>query len=61
VRSKTYRIHQQSMLTNGLHMVRAPDQNDLMARAGQHASVITSDRPGTYDSDSHTPCIFSSD
>ncbi len=58
VRSKTCRIHQQSMLTYGLHVLRASDQHDLMASAGQHAPVITSYRPGTHDSDSHTSRIF---
>src|SRR5882724_7614035 len=61
VRSKTRGIHEQSMLTNGLHVLNASDQHDLMARAGQHATVIASYRPGTDDSDLHTPCIFSSD
>jgi hypothetical protein len=51
--SKTYRVHEQSMLTNGLYVLRAPDQHDLMARAGQHATVIASYRPCTHDSDSH--------
>src|SRR5258708_19723497 len=38
--------------SNGLHVLRAPNQHDLMASAGQHATVIASHRPGTHDSDS---------
>jgi len=31
---KTYRVHEQSMLTNGRYVLRAPDQHDLMAPRG---------------------------
>jgi hypothetical protein len=48
------------MLMNGLHVERAPDQYDLMARARQHATEVASYRPCAYDSDSHTTSIFSS-
>ncbi len=30
---QAYYLHKQSMLTNGLNVLRAPDQHDLMARA----------------------------